>query len=149
MGGDSCSKGRGFESRLLMLDGHFFTYLPICCKICNVCLKRRKQIKKRPHWPIFKTIWGFESMRSKYVESCDFNFVELFEPRPCETSNLIRFLDLYHRLEMCFSNFLTRQSLNHNQTNWNCCNWFSKHSRSLVCWNFSVKTPCTYSLVSV
>ena len=106
MGGDSCSKGRGFESRLLMLDGHFFTYLPICCKICNVCLKRRKQIKKRPHWPIFKTIWGFESMRSKYVESCDFNFVELFEPRPCETSNLIRFLDLYHRLEMCFSNFL-------------------------------------------
>ena len=54
MGGDSCSKGRGFESRLLMLDGHFFTYLPICCKICNVCLKRRKQIKKRPHWPILK-----------------------------------------------------------------------------------------------
>ena len=26
MGGDSCSKGRGFESWLRILDGHFFTY---------------------------------------------------------------------------------------------------------------------------
>ena len=30
MGGDSCSKGHGFESRHRILDGHVFTY--ICCK---------------------------------------------------------------------------------------------------------------------
>ena len=41
MGRDSCSKGRGFESRHSILDGHFFTY--ICCKNCNEgCLKRPK-----------------------------------------------------------------------------------------------------------
>ena len=40
MGGDSCSKGRGFESQRHILDGHFFTF--ICCIDCNVCLKRRK-----------------------------------------------------------------------------------------------------------
>ena len=37
---DSHSEGRGFESRHRILDGHFFTY--ICCKNCNVCLKRPK-----------------------------------------------------------------------------------------------------------
>ena len=31
MGGDSCSKGRGFESQHRILDRHFFTF--ICCKI--------------------------------------------------------------------------------------------------------------------
>ena len=40
MGGDSRSKGCGFESRHRILNGHFFTYN--CCKICNVCLKRPK-----------------------------------------------------------------------------------------------------------
>ena len=40
MGGDSCSKGRQFESRHRILDGHFFTF--VCCKNWNVCLKRRK-----------------------------------------------------------------------------------------------------------
>ena len=41
MGRDSCSKGRGFESRHYILDVHFFTY--ICCKNCNDdCFKRRK-----------------------------------------------------------------------------------------------------------
>ena len=39
MGGDSCSKGREFESQHCILDGHFFTI--ICCKNCNVCLKRQ------------------------------------------------------------------------------------------------------------
>ena len=38
MGGDSCSKGREFESLRHILDGHFFAF--ICCKNCNVCLKR-------------------------------------------------------------------------------------------------------------
>ena len=46
MGDDSCSNGRGFESRRRILDGHFFTF--ICCKNCNVCLKRPKINKKRP-----------------------------------------------------------------------------------------------------
>ena len=40
MGGDSCARGHGFESRYRILDGHFFTYN--CCKNCNVCLKRLK-----------------------------------------------------------------------------------------------------------
>ena len=39
-GGDSCTEGCGFESRHCTVDGHFFSY--ICCKNCNVCLKRRK-----------------------------------------------------------------------------------------------------------
>ena len=31
MGGDSCSKGRGFESKHHKLDGHFFTFI-FCLK---------------------------------------------------------------------------------------------------------------------
>ena len=47
MGGDSCSKGREFESRHRILDGHdIFNF--ICCKNYNdVCLKRRKNKLKR------------------------------------------------------------------------------------------------------
>ena len=37
---DSRSEGGEFESRHHILDRHFFTY--ICCKNCNVCLKRPK-----------------------------------------------------------------------------------------------------------
>ena len=40
MGRYSRSEGRGFESQRRILDGHFFTF--ICCKNCNVCLKRPK-----------------------------------------------------------------------------------------------------------
>ena len=47
MGDDSCLKGHGFKSRSRILDGHFFTL--ICCKNCNVCLRRPKiNKKKRP-----------------------------------------------------------------------------------------------------
>ena len=46
MGGDSCSEGRGFKSQHRILDGHFFTF--ICCKNCNVCLKKTKINEKRP-----------------------------------------------------------------------------------------------------
>ena len=53
MGGDSRSKGRGFESRHRILDGHFFTY--ICCKNCIVCLKRLKINEKEAGvGPFFK-----------------------------------------------------------------------------------------------
>ena len=53
MGGDSHSKGRGFESRHRILDGHFFTY--ICCKNCIVCLKKTENKRKRGRvWPILK-----------------------------------------------------------------------------------------------
>ena len=53
MGGDSCSGGRGFESRHRILDGFFVTY--ICCTNCNaVCLKIPKMNDKRGRgWPIF------------------------------------------------------------------------------------------------
>ena len=40
MGQVSCSEGRGFESRHLILDGHFFTY--ICCKIVMFVRKKTK-----------------------------------------------------------------------------------------------------------
>ena len=40
MGGDSCSKGREFESRHHILDGHFFTYMFVVEFV--MCLKRRK-----------------------------------------------------------------------------------------------------------
>ena len=44
---DSFPEGHGFETQHNILDRIFFTY--ICCKNCNdVCLKRRKSIKKRP-----------------------------------------------------------------------------------------------------
>ena len=41
MGGDSCSKGRGFESWHCILDGDIFTYVFVV-ENYNVCLKRRK-----------------------------------------------------------------------------------------------------------
>ena len=44
MGGGSRSKGRGFESRHHILDGHFSHIFVV--KICNVCLKRPKIIEK-------------------------------------------------------------------------------------------------------
>ena len=52
MGRDSRSKDRGFESRHRILDGHFFTY--ICCKKCNVCLKRPKINEKEAGVGTFK-----------------------------------------------------------------------------------------------
>ena len=39
-GGDSCSKGCGFESQHRILDVHFFALLS--CNNCNVCLKKKK-----------------------------------------------------------------------------------------------------------
>ena len=41
MDDDSCLRGRGFESRRRILDGHFFTV--ICCKNCIVCLKKTEK----------------------------------------------------------------------------------------------------------
>ena len=53
MGRDSRSEGRGFESGHCLLDGHFFTF--ICCKNCNVCLKRPKINEKEAEvGPFFK-----------------------------------------------------------------------------------------------
>ena len=40
MGGASCSKGREFEFRYRILDGHFFTFN--CYKNCNLRLKKTK-----------------------------------------------------------------------------------------------------------
>ena len=53
MGGDSCSKGREFETRNHILDGYFFIF--ICCKICNVFLKKTKINEKEVRvGPFFK-----------------------------------------------------------------------------------------------
>ena len=52
MGGDSCSKGRGFKYWHHIVDGLFTN---ICCKNCNeVCMKRPKiNCKRGRGWPIF------------------------------------------------------------------------------------------------
>ena len=52
MGDGSCLKGCGFESRHHIMDGHFFTF--ICCKNCNVCLKRPKINEKEARVGHFK-----------------------------------------------------------------------------------------------
>ena len=52
MGGDSRSKGCGFESRHCILEGHFSHIFVV--KICNVCLKKTKNKRKRGRgWAIF------------------------------------------------------------------------------------------------
>ena len=56
MGGDSCCE---FESWHCMLDGNFFTF--ICCN-CNVCLKRRKEMKRGRDGPFLKKIFSFQSL---------------------------------------------------------------------------------------
>ena len=82
MGDDnSCSKGRGFESRRLMVDGHFFTL--ICLKQ-NCWLEKTKNKRKRgrdgpfkknlstvckqsywhPVWPYHKAIVRSKTMSS-------------------------------------------------------------------------------------
>ena len=45
MGGDSRFKGRGFESRCHILDGHFFTL--ICCKIVRMFDGKRQKINEK------------------------------------------------------------------------------------------------------
>ena len=54
MGGDSCSKGREFESLHHMLDGHFFT--SICCENCNVWFEKTKINEKEAEDGHFKKI---------------------------------------------------------------------------------------------
>ena len=50
MGDDSCLKGRGFESRHRILDGHLNS-----CKNCNeVCLKRPKINEKEAGVGLFE-----------------------------------------------------------------------------------------------
>ena len=51
MGGDSRYKGRGFESRHHLLDGHFFTL--ICCKK-NYCLFEKTENKQKRGWGFLK-----------------------------------------------------------------------------------------------
>ena len=55
MGGDSCSKGCGFESQQQILDGHFFTFK--CSKNCNVCLKRTENKQKEVGDGLIKTYY--------------------------------------------------------------------------------------------
>ena len=58
MGRDSRSKGREFEYLHCILDGHSLTY--ICCKNCNVCLKRPKINEKEAGvGPFKKNITGW------------------------------------------------------------------------------------------
>ena len=59
---DSRSEGHGFEFQYHILNGCFFTY--ICCKNCNVCLKRPKINEKEAGvGPFFLKKWGDEQMK--------------------------------------------------------------------------------------
>ena len=55
LGWEPWSSGYGrrliFQSQYRILDGHFFTF--ICCKVWNVCLKRRKKQKRGRGWHIY------------------------------------------------------------------------------------------------
>ena len=57
MGGDSRSKGRWFESRRRILDGHEFFFALICCKNCIVCMKRPNRDEKEARDGPFKKRW--------------------------------------------------------------------------------------------
>ena len=73
IGGDSSSKGCGFESQHCILDGNFFTF--ICCANCNVCLKRQKYTKRGWRWSIFYKRLQFKN---------DLHFCPLPETIKCE-----------------------------------------------------------------
>ena len=44
VGGNSCSRGRGFESQHRILDGHFSHYID--AKNSNICLKKTDNYQK-------------------------------------------------------------------------------------------------------
>ena len=60
----SGSKGRKFESWHRIVDGHFFAY--VCCKNCNVCLKRQKNEKGAGVGPFFLKKRNFRYPTAKY-----------------------------------------------------------------------------------
>ena len=67
MGRDSRSEGRGFESWHSILDGIFSTY--ICCKNCNVYLKRPKiNIKEAGVGPFKKRIEPYKHYLQHWAE---------------------------------------------------------------------------------
>ena len=66
MGGDSCSKGREFESR-----HRIFTF--ICFVGCNVCLKRRKYMKKRPGLAHLKTMLPISRLGANLLIASNFS----------------------------------------------------------------------------
>ena len=55
MGGDSCSEGRGFESRHSILDGHF-SHQFVVKKFMDVCLKKTEKVNQKEvgDGPLFK-----------------------------------------------------------------------------------------------
>ena len=75
MGGVSCSKGCEFEFLQGILDGHFFTYI-LVVKICNVCLKRLKSIKKRPGLAHFIQILTLKQYLASSARKKRFYFIQ-------------------------------------------------------------------------
>ena len=57
IGGDSLSRGCGFESQHQILDGHFFTL--ICCKNAIVFLRKTENKLKRGRDGQFKKPWFY------------------------------------------------------------------------------------------
>ena len=78
MGGDSCSKGREFESQHRILDGHFFTF--ICCKICNVFWKDKNKWKRGLGWPIFLDSVVKSNCNHFFVFTIPLHFAFIFSP---------------------------------------------------------------------
>ena len=68
MGGDSCSKGRGFDSQRRMLDGQIFTF--IHCK--NSLFENTKINEKRPEMDHFlknlrRSYWRLDCMTHTWL----------------------------------------------------------------------------------
>ena len=80
MGGDSCSKGRGFESRRRILDGHnIFSHIFVV-KIVMFVWRDKNKWKRGREWPIFfikKLSWVVSQRIS--VEKCSFQLCLIWE----------------------------------------------------------------------
>ena len=83
MGGDSCSKCSGFESRNRILDGHFSH---ICCKNCDdICLKWPKINDKRGWGVPIKNFWS--TLHKDELGSCISVFI--IHKRQEEKNNIL------------------------------------------------------------
>ena len=78
MGGDSCSEGRGFESRHCILDGHHIFSHIFVVRIEIVCLKKTKINEKEAEFGPFKKIQLFNLYQNRHCFHFCFKFFSFF-----------------------------------------------------------------------
>ena len=71
MGDDSCSRGRGFESWLHILDGHDIFHIDLVEKIYCLIEKAENKRKRGQRWPIL-----LARKRPKNLLSFNWHFVD-------------------------------------------------------------------------